>query len=110
MIIKIDKATEDALTRLQKTVHEQTGMTPRSVSLMVQVVLQWALESLKDSTLRELAPNMLTLSQQRKAVIGEMLAFKEQMNPTQIKQMMRTLEKLKQSTSINEAPSSENPA
>ena len=72
---------------------------------MVQVILQWALEGLKGPALSELAPRMLTLSQQRRAVIGEMLALKEQLNPSQIKEMMKTLEKLKRNASISEAPS-----
>jgi hypothetical protein len=105
VIIKIDKATETSLRQLRESVKEQTGVTPQSVSLMVQVILQWSLEGLKGPALRELAPRMLTLSQQRKAIIGEMLALKEQLNPSQIKEMMKTLEKLKRNASINEAPS-----
>lgn len=105
MIIKIDQVTESRLRLLQKSVQEQTGVIPQNVSLMVQVLLQWTLESLKGPAIRELAPRMLTLSQQRKAVIGEMLALKEQLDPSQIQEMKKTLEKLKRNASIKEAPS-----
>ena len=86
MIIKLDGVTEIRLNELRKEVRLQTGMTPQSVSLMVQVLLKWALDSIKPSTIGELAPSMLTLSQQRKAVVGEVLAVKGQLNQTQIKQ------------------------
>jgi hypothetical protein len=107
MIVKLDAITDAKLRTLQKNVTEQTGITPNSASLIVQVLLSWALDGLKDSTLRELAPQMLTLSQQRKAIIGEMLAFKEQLDQPQLAQMKKTLEKLKQNASKSEATSSE---
>ena len=50
---------------------------------------------------------MLTLPEQRKAVFGKMLAFKEQLDPSQLKQMMKTLEKLKQNAFKIEPSSSE---
>jgi hypothetical protein len=110
MIIKIDVATETRLKQLQKEVQEKTGIKPQSISLMVQVLLQWSLDAVKGSTLNELAPSMLTISQQRKAVIGEMVAFKEKLNPAQIKQMMKTIEKLKQKASKVDTSLSDNSA
>jgi hypothetical protein len=108
MIITLNRATEDQLRKLQKEVASQTGVMPQSVSLIVDVVLQWALESMKESTLRELGPRMLTLQQQRKAVISEMLAFKEQLDQPQLKKMMKTLKKLKKSALKTEESSSNN--
>jgi hypothetical protein len=107
MIVTLNQVMEDQLRTLQKNVATQTGVMPQSVSLTVDVLLQWALESMKESTLRELGPRMLTLQQQRKAVIGEMLAFKEQLDQPQLKRMMKTLEKLKRNASKKEAPTPE---
>ncbi len=102
MIIKIDAETKERLTLLQKTVQGQTGMAPQSVSLMVQVLIQWALAHVKGPVLEDLAPRMLTLAQQRRAVAGEVLAVKRDLNPSQMREMMKMLKKLKQSTSIKE--------
>jgi hypothetical protein len=103
MIIKLDAPTVAKLKQLQKSVHQKTGMIPQSISLMVQVLVNTVLESIKDSTLQEIAPSMLTLSQQRNAAVNEMIAFKEQLNVEQIKSMMKTLEKLKQNASKKNA-------
>lgn len=98
-MIKMDAATVAKLKLMQQSVVKQTGITPLSFSLMVQVLVQWAVGAISDSVLNELAPSMLTLNQQRKAVMNEMLSFKKQMDPAQIKQVMKTLEKLKRNTS-----------
>ena len=110
MIIKIDKTTEEKLRATQKSISAKTGIKPHNISLMVQVLLKWELDTIKESTLHELAPHMLTLAQQRKAVVSEMLAFKEKLDPSQLRHMMKTLEKLKQNSLKSEAISSENTA
>ncbi len=95
MMIKIGATTEADLSELQKTVAQQTGMMPQSNSLIVEVVLQWALKRMRASTVRTLAPRMLSLSQRRKAVVSELKARQNEIDGTQITKLMKTIGKAK---------------
>lgn len=105
MIIKIDTDTETLLNGLEELVTTETGLKPQSKSLVAQAVLKWAIKRLNSSQLRWIAPQMMTLAQQRKAVIADLKTKQQDMSPDQLRQTMEAIEKITKIRDQNSAPS-----
>ena len=110
MIIKLDESISAEIEAFGQKISQSTQVKPKSQTLIVRVLLEWALKRVNDTTVQELAPQMLTLSQQRKTLINEIRSLKGQLDEKQVKAMMKTLGQLKSKPPESENKTSDNVA